>query len=284
MEPSKLAPISTPNGELYGEAFLPRTPEGPKGIVVVSHGYAEHCGRYRELAHVIVSAGWAALTYDVRGHGKSPGVRGFVGAFHEYTDDLKSVMKVARGLVPAPAPLVLLGHSHGSLITLRAACDGLDAGTGATALLVSSPYLGLRMAVPGWKKRLAKVASRIAPKLAQPNNITANQLTSDKAMQAAHDADPLNFSVATSRWFVESTAAQDYVAAHASKIALPSTWIVGGADPLADPAQSRRVAQTMKRADYHELPGFLHEVFNETDRAQAFELVTRALAAAAPGA
>ncbi len=255
----------------------PGRPNGPAGIVVVSHGYAEHSGRYRELAHVIVNAGWAALTYDVRGHGKSPGVRGYVAAFHEYTDDLRRVIEVARGLVAAPAPLVLLGHSNGSLITLRAACDGLD----ATALIVSSPYLGLRMAVPGWKKALAKVASRIAPKLAQPNNITAAQLTSDPAMQAAHDADPLNFAVATSRWFVESSAAQDYVAAHAATIALPSTWIVGGSDPLADPAQSRRVAQAMQRADYHELAGFLHEVFNETGRAQAFDLVTRALAASA---
>lgn len=277
MDPTQLAPIPTSHGELYGEAFTPAGAGHPKGIVVVSHGYAEHCGRYRELAHVIVNAGWAVLTYDVRGHGKSPGVRGFTEAFHEYTDDLKSVVNVARGLVAAPAPLVLLGHSHGSLITLHAACGGID----ATGLIVSSPYLGLRMAVPGWKKLLAKVASRIAPKLAQPNNITANQLTSDQAMQAAHDADPLNFSVATSRWFVESSAAQEYVAANASKITLPSTWIVGGADPLADPATSRRVAQTMKQADYHEFAGFLHEVFNETGRAQAFDLVTKALAAIA---
>ena len=178
--------------------------------------------------------------------------------------------------MPAPAPLVLLGHSHGSLITLRAACEGIPE---AKALIVSSPYLALRMTVPGWKKVLARVASRIAPKLPQPNGIKAEQLTHDKALQAEHDADPLNFPVATARWFVESTEAQDYVAAHAARIALPSTWIVGADDPLTDPAQSKRVASSMTRADYHELPGFLHEVFNEVDRARAFDLVRQALAA-----
>ena len=278
-DPTKLVPIPTTNGELHGEAFIPSpasaVPTAPKGIVVVTHGYAEHCGRYREVANVIMAAGWAALTYDVRGHGKSPGVRGYVGAFHEYTDDLRAVMKVARGLVPAPAPLVLLGHSHGSLITLRAACDGVDAKT----LIVSSPYLALRMAVPGWKKLLAKVASRIAPKLAQPNGIKADQLTHDKEMQRIHDADPVNFSIATSRWFVESSKAQDEVAANAPRITLPSTWLVGADDPLTDPAQSKRVASSMKNADYHELGGFLHEVFNEVDRAQPFELLTKTLAA-----
>jgi lysophospholipase len=269
-EPTKLVPIPTTDGSLHGEAFIP---PNPKGIVVVTHGYAEHCGRYREVANVIMQAGWAALTYDVRGHGKSPGPRGYVGSFHEYTDDLRSVMKVAKQLVPGP--LVLLGHSHGSLITLRAACDGVD----AKALIVSSPYLALRMKVPAWKKLLARVASRIAPKLAQPNGIKADQLTHDKAMQAAHDADPVNFNVATSRWFVESSAAQAQVAANAGRIVLPSTWLVGADDPLTDPAQSKRVASTMKNADYHELRGFLHEVFNETDRAQPFELLTKSLAA-----
>jgi lysophospholipase len=278
IDPTKLVPIPTSNGELHGEAFVPATAgarSAPKGIVVVTHGYAEHCGRYHEVANVIVQAGWAALTYDVRGHGKSPGVRGYVDAFHEYTDDLRAVIEVARGLVPAPAPLVLLGHSHGSLITLRAASDGVA----ANALIVSSPYLALRMAVPGWKRLLAKVASRIAPRLAQPNGIKADQLTHDKEMQRIHDADPANFSVATSRWFVESSKAQDEVAANAARITLPSTWLVGADDPLTDPAQSKRVASSMKNADYHELRGFLHEVFNEVDRAQPFELLTRTLAA-----
>ena len=276
IEPTKLVPIPTSNGTLHGEAYLP--PGAPKGIVVVTHGYAEHCGRYRELGHVIARAGWAAVTYDVRGHGKSPGNRGFVASFHEYVDDLRAVIGVARGVVAAPAPLVLLGHSHGSLITLRAACEGI---ADAKALIVSSPYLALRMKVPGWKKVLARVASRIAPKLPQPNGIKADQLTHDKQMQIAHDADPLNFPVATARWFVESTSAQDYVAANAARITLPSTWIVGGDDPLTDPSQSKRVAGAMAKADYHELPGFLHEVFNEVDRAQAFDLVTRALVAMA---
>ena len=98
-------------------------------------------------------------------------------------------------------------------------------------------------------------------------------------MQEIHDADPLNFNTATSRWFVESSKAQDEVAAKAAGITLSSTWLVGGDDPLTDPAQSKRVSLTMKLAVYHELRGFLHEVFNETDREQPFKLLTETLAA-----
>jgi lysophospholipase len=274
--PGPIEPTSTPTiGGLYAETFLPAGTA--KGIVVVTHGYAEHCGRYREVAHVIVDAGWAAMTYDCRGHGKSPGERGYIDSFETYVSDLHAIIAAARQLVPG-VPVVLLGHSHGSLITLRAL-----AGTNppdVKAAIVSSPYLAIKLAVPSWKKLLARVASRLAPKLAQPNGIKAEHLTDDMAKRAEHDADPLNFPIATSRWFVESSDAQDYVLAHADRIRVPTTWLVGADDPLTDPARSRTVAAKVKGATYHDLPGMKHEVFNEVERGKVFAELSRALASA----
>ena len=80
---------------LYAESFLPKG-KTPIGVVVITHGYAEHCGRYREVAHVLVDAGWAALTYDVRGHGKSPGPRGHVDHFSTYLRDFAAVRASRR--------------------------------------------------------------------------------------------------------------------------------------------------------------------------------------------
>lgn len=250
----------------------------PKGVVLVTHGYAEHAGRYRELAHVIVDAGWACLTYDVRGHGKSPGVRGFIDRFEIYLDDLAAMQAAARALVAPTAPLVLLGHSHGSLIVLRALAG--ERPPEVKAAIVSSPYLALRLAVPGYKKLLARVASKVAPKLAQPNALRVEDLTSDPGKQAERVADKLCLDIATARWFTESAAAQDYVAEHARRIKVPTTWLVGAADPIADPARSKAIAAHVPGADYHELAGLKHEVFNETSRAEVFAQVTRVLASA----
>ena len=273
LAPSKTTTIDAHGGGLYAEIFSAPT---PRGVVIITHGYAEHCGRYRELAHVIVDAGWTAISYDVRGHGKSPGPRGYIDHFETYLDDLRVVHAAARALVPASAPTVLLGHSHGSLITLRALCG--DRPPEAIAAIVSSPYLGLKLAVPGYKKLMARIASRLAPKFAQPNALRVEDLTHDTAKQAERTADTLCFDVATARWFTESSDAQDFVAAHADKIAVPTTWFVGGADPIADPSQSRRVANRVKTADYHDLAGFKHEVFNEVDRARVFAELTKTLA------
>src|SRR5918912_1587543 len=161
-KPGPIAPSSSKTvAGLYTESFVP--PGTPRGVVLINHGYAEHCGRYREVAHVIVNAGWAALSYDVRGHGQSPGQRGYIDRFAIYLDDLAAMHAAARAIVGARAPLVLLGHSHGSLIVLRALTG--DRPPEATAAIVSSPFLALRMAISGFQRALASVASRIAPKL-----------------------------------------------------------------------------------------------------------------------
>jgi lysophospholipase len=272
--PTKTTTIAVHGGALYAETFVPE--QRPLGAVLVTHGYAEHCGRYRELAHVLVDAGWAALTYDVRGHGQSFGPRGFVDRFEAYLEDLAAARATASALAPG-APVVLLGHSHGGLITLRALCS--DHPPEAIRAIVSSPYLALRLAVPGYKKLLARVASRIAPGLAQSNGLKQQVLSNDADKERERLADKLCFDVATARWFTEASAAQDYVASHADRIAVPTTWLVGADDQLVDPAASRRVAAQMRGASYHELAGMRHEVFNEVERARAFSEIQRTLAA-----
>lgn len=274
--PTQVTTIPAPAGALYAERFAPAG--SPRGVVLVTHGYAEHCGRYREVAHVLVAAGWAVLAYDVRGHGQSPGARGYIDRFGIYLDDLRAAHAEASALAPG-RPLVLLGHSHGSLITLRALCD--ERPPVAAHAIVSSPYLGLRLAVPAYKKLLARAASRLAPGFAQPNTLRVEDLTADRDKQAERRADTLCFEVATARWFTEAAAAQDQVLARASSVSVPTTWLVGGADPIADPAASRRVASRMRQATYHDLADLRHEVFNEVERGKVFAHLTAALAAVA---
>ncbi len=270
MQPTKTTTIP---GGLYAEVFLPAGT--PKGAVLITHGYAEHCGRYREVAHVIVNAGWAAMSYDVRGHGHSPGARGFIEHFDIYLDDFRAAVAAAKQLAPG-APLVALGHSHGGLITLRALAS--DKPPEITHAIVSSPYLELQLKVSPVKKLLAKVASRIAPSLNQPSGLRAEQLMQDPEKQAEWAADKLNFPTANARWYTEALEAQAFVAQHASKIRVPSTWLVGGADPLCVPAASKRIAGTMKNVTYHDLAGLRHEVFNESERAKVFAELTSTLA------
>jgi len=278
IEPTRTLTVPRPDATLYAEWFVPAAK--PRGLVVVTHGYAEHCGRYREVAHALVRAGAAVLTYDCRGHGRSDGQRGHVGRFPQFLDDLDAAVAFARGECAKSGltdpRLILLGHSHGSLITLRNLTD-TSRSTNPVAAIVASPYLALRMAMSPIKRIAGKAVARIYPKLSLETGIRIEDLTSDEGKLAERRADTLCNDVGTAGWFIESSAAQDYVYAHAGSITVPTQWLVGGADPVADPARSRAVADRVRAAtvEYHDLVGLKHEVFNERTRASVFELMTR---------
>jgi alpha-beta hydrolase superfamily lysophospholipase len=59
----------------------------------VTHGYAEHCGRYREVANALVAAGIATFTYDMRGHGQASGKRGHIARARELAAAIETFSK-----------------------------------------------------------------------------------------------------------------------------------------------------------------------------------------------
>ncbi|MBP9086665.1 MAG: lysophospholipase [Kofleriaceae bacterium] len=261
--------IATRTGALYSESFCPAA---PRGVVLITHGYAEHCGRYHELANILVGAGWAVQTYDVRGHGKSPGPRGYIDRFATYIGDFEAAKAQARTLCPS-GPLVVLGHSNGGLITLAA----LVGGAKADAAVISSPFLGLKLAVSPIKRLLGRIASVVYPGLTLPAPLDVAALTSDPAKQQARRSDALCFDIATARWFTEAANAQRSVAQGIETLTMPSLWLIGGADKIADADASVRIAKRAPQATVHRLAGMQHEVFNETDRAGVFTTTTEYL-------
>ena len=47
--------------------------EKPVAQVLILHGYLEHCGRYEEFGTYLSAHGISAMTFDLRGHGRSGG-------------------------------------------------------------------------------------------------------------------------------------------------------------------------------------------------------------------
>jgi alpha-beta hydrolase superfamily lysophospholipase len=101
-------------------SLLTMAPEAPLGVVQISHGMAEHKERYVPLMEHLAEMGWASVVHDHRGHGasvKSEGDLGYIGAdgLEALVEDVHQVGEYARGRWPG-VPLVLLGHSMGTLV------------------------------------------------------------------------------------------------------------------------------------------------------------------------
>lgn len=250
-------------------------PQSAKATVVVVHGFAEHSGRYGHLVRALLPAGYAALLFDVRGHGKSGGRRVYVDDYAEYRDDLAVVLAHAKAA--APQPLFLFGHSQGGLIVLHRVLGGVD---GIRGVAVSNPALANKVRVPAWKSVLAKGASKYAPTLAVPAGLPPTDISRDPAEVTAYDKDPLNSKNATARWYTEFLAAQAEVLADpAAQAKLPLLALLGTGDRIIDAEVSADFFAKVpgKQCETKTYPGFYHELLNEpvADRQQVLDDLLR---------
>ncbi len=226
--------------------------------LLIVHGYLEHAARYDEVARALGARGIAVTAFDLRGHGRSDGARGYVERFTHYLDDLGALLD------PLSAPRFLLGHSLGGLIALRFVQERAPRIHG---LILTNPYLERALAVPGWKLAAGRFLGRWAPSVNLPAELDRKLLTHDAAILEAHEKDPLILDNANARWFVEVTAAQQAAAA-AMRVDVPLLVAIGDADQVASPAFNRRWFEALAAPDktVRVLPGQFHEVLNEVER------------------
>ncbi len=236
----------------------------PVAALLIVHGLGEHSGRYEHVGEHFAAAGIATRSFDLRGFGRSGGRRAFVEGFDRYLDDVEEQLAWTR---QAGGPVALLGHSLGGLIVLRY----LQAGRAAPDMaVVSAPALAAD--VPAVKKAAAKVLSRWLPNIALPNDITAEQLSSDPAVGEAYFADPHVYTKTTARLGAEILANIDLANAQLDRIDVPLFAIHGGADTVVPPAASAPLGG-LAGAERVLFPSFRHESFNERQQQQALDAV-----------
>ena len=106
---------------LYFEHFT--TDANPKGVFIISHGMAEHMGRYKWIISKLNNDGYHVLARDHKGHGiniingETPGLFSDNNGWYIVRDDLKETINHAMIKFPN-LPCFLLGHSMGSWIAL----------------------------------------------------------------------------------------------------------------------------------------------------------------------
>ncbi len=247
--------------------------------MVISHGLAEHIGRYEYLAGRLVAAEYAVYAVDHRGHGRSGGPdRANIGRFDDVVTDLGTF--VGRAQREHPGTLaVLLGHSMGGLVALGCALRYAKALRG---LVLSAAALAPGEAVSAPKLLMARLLSLVAPNtgvLVLPSSAVSR----DPAVVAAYERDPLVFHGSIpARTVVELLSAMQSVSARAPELSLPVLVQHGTADRLVPLSAVRPVYQQLGNPRQRTLKiyeGLFHEVYNEPERERVIDDLIRWLEA-----
>ncbi len=260
---------------LYYQSWLPA--QGPKAILLVVHGFAEHSGRYMNVVNYFVPKGYAVYGLDHRGHGRSEGLRGYVERFSYYLDDLKTFFDIVRG-EHGNAKVFIVGHSMGGAIATAYAIEHQDEFDG---LILAGSGLklvngSLRVLIP-----VVRLLSLLLPKMGI-TIIDASTISQDQAVVEAYVNDPLVYwGKVRARLGSELAMVMQQLPHQMPKIALPILIMHGTSDRLVSPEGSRALYAKVSSKDktLKLYDGFYHEIFNEPGREQVFKDTERWLVA-----
>ncbi len=237
----------------------------PWASVLLVHGLSEQSGRYAHVGDQFATAGLDTWAYDQRGNGGSGGRRGDVERWSQFHDDLAERLAAVQGSAGS-RPVVLYGHSMGGLVVAGYLMSDRPK---PDIVVLGSP--GLDSTIPGWKRSLAKLVSRIAPTLAIPNGIVGSTLSRDPTVGEKAAADPLNVKSSTARFSAAGLAEQVRVREGAPRgFGLP-TLVLHGLDDGLVPCQASEAFEGAPGCERRTFPNLRHELHNEPEGPEIIE-------------
>lgn len=241
--------------------------DNPKAKILLVHGLAEHAGRYVELASKLNAAGYAVVSFDQRGNGKSSGVRAHIDSFTQLTSDLDMIAKREH---IAGLPYILLSHSLGGLITSRYLIDYTDHPFDMVAF--SAPAVKADDDMAPLLRKIAGLVSAIFPKLPAAK-LESQYVSSDPEEVKKYNNDPLIYhGKVRARKGYEIMKSMAYILDKFDRITIPALIMHGTADKLTDPQGSQMLYDGISSMDktikYYD--GFYHEIFNEPKRSEVY--------------
>jgi acylglycerol lipase len=251
------------NLEIHTESWLPSTT--PRAAVVIVHGAAEHIGRYAHVAAHLTGAGYAVYGYDMRGHGKSDGKRGYFRKFEDPINDFDRFLRRIQGKQP-DVPLFVYAHSMGAVVALAylLRADNVP----PAGLITSGVPLSMDDGVPNLLISAARTINQLAP-TAPLVSLDVTGMSRDPAVLATWTTDPhVNLTLLRVRTTLGILGTVRHIRANLADIQLPILVMHGGGDRVVDPAGSRVLHNGVSSADkiLKIYPELYHEVINEPER------------------
>ena len=249
---------------IYAQGWEPN--KKPIGVICLVHGLGEHGGRYKHVAEFFNEAGYAFLSFDQCGHGKSDGPRGHAPSYEAMMEHIARLSGEAQHRYPS-IPLFLYGHSMGGNLVIN---HCLYAKAKVAGVIVTGPAFKPAFDPPAWKLSIGKFLYDMVPTLSLSNELDLQGLSRDPDVINAYNDDPLVHDRISARLGIDIIHTGEWVSKHAADFTEPMLLMHGGADRLTSAPASEEFAKKLKKVgDLCTLkiwPGLYHEIHNEPEK------------------
>lgn len=245
--------------------------KNPKAVLCIVHGFSEHIGRYKEFMDRLASLKVACVGMDLRGHGRSEGLRGHAPGIALLMSDIEELMKSCRSEY-TDTPMFLFGHSLGGGVVLRYIVH--ENVNELSGFISSSPWIKLAFDPPAWKIQAGKVASSFLPKLRLESNLNPEHLSRDKKTVEDYRNDPLINSKISARLYQIIEKSGEQLLSHAEDLKIPGLIYHGSDDKITSQIASELFFENHRNSvEYHHLNNVYHEPHQDLDKEKIFDII-----------
>jgi alpha-beta hydrolase superfamily lysophospholipase/SAM-dependent methyltransferase len=255
--------------KLVYRSWMPVSKDTKKKAIIVLHRGHEHSGRLDDLIEGIGTDGYWVFGYDGRGHGESPGERGFAPSFGHMVRDLDSFVRFVSKKYDIPVDeMLVVANSVGAVVASTWVHDYAPKIRG---MVLAAPAFKVKLYVP-----FALAGLRTMDLIKRPmfisSYVKSKFLTHDVEQQKLYDSDPLITPQIAVNILIDLFDTSKRVVEDAGAIHVPTLVLSAEKDYVVDNKVQReffeKLSSTRKR--FVSLSGFYHGVLYEKERHQAF--------------
>ena len=246
----------------------PATEHPIRGALVFFHRGHEHSGRLAHLADELDLPHFDCFAWDARGHGRSPGPRGFSPSLGTSVRDVQTfVDHIARHHRFATENIAVVAQSVGAVLVATWVHDYAPRIRG---MVLASPAFKVKLYVPFARAGLA-LMRKLRGNFFVNSYVKANFLTHDPARIASYDTDPLIARPISVDILLALYETARRIVADAEAIVVPTQLLISGADWVVHQAPQHRFFERLGSNVKEKvvLDGFFHDTLGERDRASA---------------
>ncbi|MGM0396564.1 MAG: alpha/beta hydrolase [Bacillota bacterium] len=255
----------------YELFYMDEPVENPKGVVVITHGFAEHCSRYDYVSSYIRKEGFSVVRYDLRGHGRNKN-RGHLEKFEDLVEDLREIVEGVSEK-DSETPIITFGHSMGGLVT---ALFGVNYPEAVKAQVLSGPAVGKLPSAEKLQNGLVRGLSNIAGGI-MLNNPVDEGICGKEGVYREYMNDPDVLHKASLRLYYQFLVkGADIMLLKAKDYRYPCLFVHGKEDSIVPIEISRHFYNEIPshKKDLKEYDGLYHEILNEDARDKVLQDIT----------
>lgn len=243
-----------------------------KGVVILFHRGHEHSGR---VAHLVAELGlddFAFYAWDARGHGRSPGARGFSPSIGRSVRDMDEFVRFAAAQEGLQlSDVAVIAQSVGAVI---AATWVHDYAPDIRSLTLASPAFKVKLYVPLAVPGL-KLLHTLRGNFFVNSYVKARFLTHDQERIDSYNKDSLITRPISVNILLGLYEAAQRVVNDAGAIQVPTQMFISGSDWVVHKRPQEQFFQGLGSAikELNHLPGFYHDTLGERDRAPAIRKI-----------